>query len=85
MAGVGRARGDEARHAPRLGDALLENLPVLGLAVVQQLVGIDRLVELARVGVDAALLEERIHTEGPRFVRHDRHDVFADLLVLEER
>ena len=85
MAGVGRAGGDEARDAPRLGDALLENLSVLGLAVIEQLIRVDRLVELAAVGIDAALLEERIHAEGPRLVGHDRNDVLADVLVLQER
>ena len=64
MRGVRRAGGDEARHASRLGDSFLEDLAVLGLAVVEELVGINGLVELTGVGVDAALLEQRIHTEG---------------------
>ena len=35
--------------------------------------------------VDAALLEEGIHTERARFIRHDRHDVFTDRFILEQR
>ena len=46
---VRRAGGDERRHRSRLGDALLEDLPVLGFLVVEQLIAVDRLVELARL------------------------------------
>ena len=34
VVGVGGARGDERRHRAGFGDALFENLAVLGLAVV---------------------------------------------------
>jgi hypothetical protein len=66
---------------PGFGDALLEDLPVLRFLVVHQLVGVDRLVELAGVGVDATLAEQRFHAERPRLVGDDRHDVLAQLLV----
>ena len=78
---AGRVRGprrDERRHRPRLGDALLENLPVLALAVVEQRRVVDRLVELPRVRVDAHLPEQRLHAERPRLVGHDGHDQLAD-------
>ena len=52
-----RAGGDERGHRAGLGDPLFEDLPVLGLAVVEHGVGIDRLVELADVRVDAELAE----------------------------
>jgi hypothetical protein len=44
------------------------------------LVGIDRLVQLTRVGVDADLAEHAFHAEGARLVRHDGHDVLAESL-----
>ena len=81
---VGRARGDERRHRPGFGDSFFQDLAVLGFLVVHQLVGIDRFVQLSRVGVDADLAEHAFHAKGPRFVRHDRHDVLADLLVVAQ-
>ena len=78
------AGGDERRHRAGLGDAFFQNLPVLRLAVVEHGVGIDRLVELAGVRVDAELAEERLHAERAGFVGHDRHDVAADVLVAHQ-
>ena len=69
------AGGDERGHRSGLGNAFLEDLPVFGLAVIQDGVGIDRLVELAHVRIDAHLAEERFHAEGAGFVGHDGHDV----------
>ncbi len=74
VGGVGGAGGDERAHRAGLGDALLEDLAVLGLLVVQQRLGVDRLVELAGVGVDPDLAEERLHAEGARLVGDDGHD-----------
>ena len=82
--GVGRARGDERRHRAGFVDALFEDLAVGRFLVVEQRVAIDRLVELAAVRVDADLAEQRFHAEGARFVGDDRHDVLADLLVLQQ-
>ena len=82
---VGRSGGDETCHAPRLGDPLLENLPVLRFAIIEELIGVDRLVELPSMGVDPALLEERIHAERARLVGDDRDDVLPHRLVLEQR
>ena len=36
------------------------------------------------VRVDADLPEQRLHAEGARLVRHDRHDQLADLLVAQQ-
>ena len=37
------------------------------------------------MGIDAALLKERIHAECARLIWHDRHDVLADRFILEQR
>src|SRR5205823_6061642 len=34
--------------------------------------------------IDADLAEQSLHAEGARLVRHDRHDVATDVLVLEQ-
>ena len=81
---VRRAGGDPRRNRSGLGDAFFENLPVLRFLVVEQRRHVDRLVELADARVDADRAEERLHAERPRFVRHDRHDELADLLVAQQ-
>src|SRR5262249_62176634 len=78
------AGGEEGGHRPRLRDPLLEDLAVLRLAVVEEGLAVDRLVELADGGVDPELAEERLHPERPGLVRDDRHDPLPDPLVLEE-
>ena len=72
--GVGRAGRGERRHRAGLRDALLEDLAVLGLAVVEQLLAVDGFVELAVGSVDAHLAEERLHAERARLVGDDRND-----------
>ena len=79
------AGDDPARHRAAFVDALLQHLAVLRLAVVHQLVGVLRLVELAERRVDAELAEHALHAEGARLVGHDRHDVLADGLVAHQR
>ncbi len=84
---VRRVRGagrDERRHRAGLGDALLEDLAVLRFLVVEQLVAVDRVVELPHRRVDAHLAEERLHAEGARLVGDDRHHHLADLLVAQQ-
>ena len=81
LGGVARAGGDEARHRPGLGDALLEDLPALALLVRQQQGVVDGLVLLALRGVDPELLEQRVHAEGARLVGDDRHDARAELRI----
>ncbi len=81
---VGGARRDERRDRPGLGDPFFEDLPLGGFLVVQQRVHVDRLVQLADVGVDANLPEERLHAERARLVRDDRDDQLANLLVAQQ-
>ncbi len=81
---VRRAGGDERRHRAGFGDAFFEELAVFRFLVERELIGIDRLVKLADVGVDADLAEQAFHAERARFVGHDRHDVLADLLVAQQ-
>ena len=81
---VRRRRGDPVAHAPGLVDALLQDLPVLALAVEHQLVGVLRRVELPLLVPDAELAEHPLHAERARLVRHDRHDVLADGLVADQ-
>ena len=57
--------------------------PVGVLAVVHQLVAVDRLVLLAVRRVDAELAEHAFHAERARFVGDDRHQPRADLLVAQ--
>ena len=85
--GPGRVRGAgglERGHRAGLGDALLEQLPIRLLDVRQEQLLVDRRVALAERVVDADLLEEGIHAEGPRLVGNDRHDALADLRVAHE-
>src|SRR3546814_1574820 len=63
--------------------AFLQHLARRVLAVVHQLVGVDRLVLLSVRGVDADLAEQAFHAEGARLVGDDRHQPRADLLVPE--
>ena len=77
MIGIRGAGGDERTDGASLGDSFLEDLPVLGLFVVEQSVHVDRLVELSDVRVNADLTEERLHAEGASFVWDDGHDQFA--------
>ena len=77
--GVAGAGGQPGAEGAGLVDALLQDLALLVLAVVAELVGILRAVELADRGVDADLPEHALHAEGARLVGDDRHDVAADV------
>src|SRR3546814_20946464 len=65
--------------------AFLQHLARRVLAVVHQLVGVDRLVLLSVRGVDADLAEQAFHAEGARLVGDDRPQPRADLLFPEDR
>ena len=82
---VRRGGGEPGRERTGFVDAFLQNLAALVLAVIHDLVGIDRLVQLADRGVDADGAEQAFHAEGTRFVRNDRHDVAAQRLVAQQR
>src|ERR1700733_14018212 len=81
---VGGAGGHPRAQRAGLVDALLDHLPLLVLAVGHQGLGVLRRIQLADGGIDADLAEQPFHAEGARLVRHDRHDVAADVLVLEQ-
>ena len=78
------AGGRETAHGAGFGDALFQDLAVLGFLVVEELIGIDGFVQLAVRGVDRNLAEEAFHAEGAGFVRDDRHDQLAQFLVLQQ-
>src|SRR5205807_763436 len=84
MVGIRSAGGDERTHRARLGNAFLENLPILGLLVIKERVHIDRFVKLTHVRVDAHLPEERFHAESTRFVRNDGNNQLADFRVAQQ-
>ena len=60
VCGVSASRCHERSHRAGLGDPLLENLAVLGLAVMQQEMRVDRFIELPGVGIDAVFAKERV-------------------------
>ena len=81
---VRRAGRGERRHGARFRDALLQNLTVLRLAVVQDHVLIVRLVKLPLAGVNSHLPDDRLHAERAALVGNNRHDELADLRILEQ-
>ena len=72
---------DEARHAPRFVDPLLQNLPGGAFEVRGRGAAIDGAVELPFAAVHAEGGVHRRHAEGLAFVRHNRHDELADGFV----
>ena len=62
----------------------LDHLPVLGLAVEGELLGVLGRVELAHVAPDARLTVQAFHAEGAPLVRNDGHHALADGLVAHE-
>ena len=63
----------------------LEDLALGILAVIHQLVGVLRPVELPDLAENADLPEQALHAERAAFVGHDRHDARADRLVAQQR
>ena len=84
VSAVSRARGNPGRHRAGFVDALFQYLPFDVLAVIHHLVGIHRLVQLAFERVNAELSKHAFHAKCPGLVRHDGHDVLADVLVTRE-
>ena len=74
VSGVSGAGGDKRRHGARLGDSFFQNLAVFGFFVVEQSLHVHRLVALADTGINSDGAEERLHSEGASFVRHDGDD-----------
>ena len=81
---VARGRGDPAGHAAGFVDAFLQDLTGLVLAVIHDLVLVDRGVLLARRVVDADLAEQAFHAEGTCFIDQDGHDARTDFLVAQQ-
>ena len=81
VGGCGRGPRGECT---RFGDALLEDLPVGRLAVVQHRADVLGLVALADRRPDAHLAKEVRHPEGARLVGDDRRDAGAERRVLEQ-
>ena len=84
VGGVGRPRGDEGSDRAGLIDALVQDLAVLGLLVVEHQLAIDGDVLLPCGVVDLRRREERIHAERARLVGDDRHEARADALIAHE-
>ena len=80
---TGRSR-NPVGHRTRFVDAFLQNLTVYRFLIEHQLVFILRRVLLAFRIPDAVLAEHAFHTEGTAFVRYNRYDTFADLLVFQQ-
>ena len=76
---VGRPGGDERRQRARFGDAFFQNLAVGRFEIIEQRTLVDRLIELADVGINPILPEERLEAEGPGFVGNDRHEMLRSL------
>ena len=70
--------GHPAAQRACLADAFFQNLAVQRLAVAQDGTDVFRLVLLPRTGIDAELLEQVGHAEGPRLIRDDGHDTWAE-------
>ncbi|RPK32121.1 hypothetical protein EES40_36705 [Streptomyces sp. ADI93-02] len=81
VCGVRRCRSGELGHGAGFGDPFVDDLAALGLLVVKELAGVDRVVGLAVRGVDPGGGEERLQTEGTGLVGNDRHPAPARLLV----
>ena len=64
------------------GDALMQHLAIHRLTPLEQQAPIDRLVLLTAWVVDLGAREHRVHPESAIFIRRNRHDPLADLLIL---
>ena len=82
--GVGGARGGEARHRARLGDAFFQDLTVGGFLVAEQEIGVDGFVALAAGCVDLVPSEQGVDTEGARLVGNDRHDARTEARIAQQ-
>src|SRR5690625_1602469 len=84
VVGVGGAGSDERGSCSGFRDAFLEDLPVGGFLVVEEVFPVDGFVQLTRVRVDADLPEQGFHAEGARLVGNYRHDELAPAVVPQE-
>ena len=70
---IGCARGDPGSHGTRLCDSFLQYLTLLVFAVIHQLIGIFRNVELPLRRIDAKLAKHAFHTKCTRLIGYDGH------------
>src|ERR1700722_11410337 len=69
---IGCARGDERGHRARLVDALLKDLSFRVLAIILELIGVLRPIQLANLAENADLTKQTLHAEGATLVGNDR-------------
>ena len=84
VVGVRSCRSDPISHTTGFVNAFLQNLSGCGFFVEHQLVGILRRVQLTHLREDTELAEHAFHAKSARLIRHDRHDLFADVFVFEQ-
>ena len=84
VSGVGGADHLECCRTTGLGNTGVQNLTLLGLAVGQHHVCVNRSVGLTRRVEDLRRGEDGIQTEGACLIRNDWNEVLADVLVLDE-
>ena len=82
--GVGGARGGEGRKASRLVDADVQDLALCALLIGEQLLTVHGGVLLPAGVVDLGGGEVRVHAEGARLIRDDRHDAVPEVLGLQK-
>ncbi len=84
VSGIRATHRGERGHRAGLVDSHVQDLALLALAVGQHQVVVDRGVVLAVWGVDLQRREQRIHPEGARLVRDDRHYMGGEPLVAHQ-
>ena len=82
--GVRSAHGSKRREGSRLIDAHVEDGSGGVFLVSQEEIAVNREVVLTVGVVNLRVGEEGVHAEGTGFVRNDRHEPVAKLLVADE-
>ena len=85
MVAVRGAGSQPGTKRPGLVDSFLKNLAFLVFAVIHQLVGILRRVQLPFRRIDSNLAEHALHAKCSGLVRHDGHNVLANTFVANQR
>ena len=84
---VGRVCGTdylERCSTSSLGDTGVQNLALLGFAVREHHIRINRSVCLPRCIKDLRRGEDRIQTESASLIGNNRHEILTDILILDE-
>ena len=82
---VGSCRCKPRRKSTRFRNPFFQHLTFFVFAVIHDLVGVCRIVELPHCRIDAHLPEHPFHTESTRLVWHDGHNLFPDFLIFTKR